>query len=86
MPPPLMAAEGGAVVVDATVRPAPVLVGFGIPRLTLSEVDAQSDVKRHLALDEFLDVDAHDCVRGASWCYLCAVRRAQRAQREGRRV
>jgi hypothetical protein len=76
-------AEGVVVIVDAIVRPALVPVWFGIPRLTASELDAKSDVEQHRAIDELLDLDAHDCIRGGSECYVCEVRRGQRG---GRRV
>jgi hypothetical protein len=37
----------------------------------------------HREIDELLDFDAHDCVQGSSFCYVCEV---QRAQRKGQRV
>jgi hypothetical protein len=82
---PLRPPEGVLVVVDATVHPAPGRVGFGIPGLTtsVSEYQPAGGDSRHRDFDEVLDLDAHDCVRGASFCYVCEV---QRAQREGRRV
>jgi hypothetical protein len=82
---PLLVAEGVAVIVDATVLPALVPIGFGIPGLTtsVSEYELTEGDLGHRDFDKLLDVDAHDCVRGAGWCYGCAV---QQAQRDGRRV
>jgi hypothetical protein len=49
----------------------------------VSEYEPAEGELRHRDVDELLDLDAHDCIRGEAFCYICEV---QREQREGRRV